>query len=129
MRLGEAVDRATGLLMTAPALVVIGGFSLYPLGYAVWLSFSEWALAGSHWIGLANFERLFADRLFWRALENTFFYAGWNLVAGTALSLALALLMNRPTFVARALRVVVFMPEMLAVSVSAVPRSSQEPLA
>ena len=119
MRLGRAIDRATGLLLTAPALIVVGGLTLYPLGYAIWLSFSEWALAGSHWIGFANFQRLFADRLFWLALGNTFFYAAWNLVVGTTLSLALALLMNRPTLAARALRVIVFLPEMLAVSVSA----------
>jgi multiple sugar transport system permease protein len=89
------------------------------LGYAIYLGFSEWALTGSHWIGLANYQRLFADRLFWRALENTFFYAAWNLIVGTSLSRALALLMNRRSFAARALRVIVFLPEMLAVSVSA----------
>lgn len=119
MRLGEAVDRATGLMLTAPALIIVGGLTFYPLGYAIFLGFSEWSLTGSHWIGFANFERLFADRLFWLALENTFFYAFWNLAVGTSLSLALALLMNRPTFAARALRVIVFLPEMLAVSVSA----------
>jgi ABC-type sugar transport system permease subunit len=119
VRFAAAVDRAAGPLLTAPALVVIGGLSIYPLVYAIWLGFSEWALNGSHWIGLANYQRLFADRLFWLALRNTFFYAVWNLVAGTTLSLSLALLMNRRTFAARALRVVVFVPEMLAVSVSA----------
>jgi len=92
---------------------------LYPLGYAVWLGFADWQLSGARWIGFANYERLFADRLFWRALGNTFFYAAWNLLAGTGLSLALALLMNRPTMMARVLRVAVFLPEVLAVSVSA----------
>jgi ABC-type sugar transport system permease subunit len=119
VQLAERIDRATGALLTAPAIIVVGGLTFYPLGYAIYLSFSSWALTGSHWIGLDNFRRLFADRLFWLALENTFFYAAWNLVVGTFLSLALALLMNRPTFAARALRVIVFLPEMLAVSVSA----------
>jgi multiple sugar transport system permease protein len=119
VQLAERIDRATGLLLTVPALVVVGGLTFYPLGYAIYLSFSAWALTGSHWIGLDNFSRLFADRLFWLALQNTFFYAAWNLVVGTGLSLAIALLMNRPTFAARTLRVIVFLPEMLAVSVSA----------
>jgi ABC-type sugar transport system permease subunit len=115
----EAIDRATGWLMTLPALLVLAGLLLYPLVYAVWLGFAEWRLDGARWIGLDNYGRLFADRLFWRALGNTFFYAAWNLVAGTGLSLAVALLMNRPTAMARVLRVAVFLPEVLAVSVSA----------
>jgi len=53
--------------------VVVGGLTFYPLGCAIWLSFSAWALTGSHWIGLANLPRLFSDRLFWLALANTFF--------------------------------------------------------
>src|SRR5947209_7248136 len=108
-----------GLLLTMPALVIVGGLMLYPLLRAIALSFQEWQLAGSNWIGWANYERLFGDRLFWLALGNTFFYAVWNLVAGTALSLFVAVLMNRPGAVARILRVAVFLPDVLAVSVSA----------
>ena len=118
-RLGPAIDRASGLLMTAPALLILLGLMAYPVAYAAWLSFSEWQLTGSRWISLANYRRLMGDRLFWQALRNTLFYAAWNLGAGTALSLSLALLMNRRTVVARALRVAVFLPEVLAVSVSA----------
>lgn len=115
----EIIDRATGWLMTLPALLVLIGLLLYPLVYAIGLGFAEWRLDGARWIGLDNYERLFADRLFWRALGNTFFYAAWNLLMGTGLSLAVALLMNRPTAMARVLRVAVFLPEVLAVSVSA----------
>ncbi len=100
-------------------MIVILGLLLYPLAYAIYLSFAAWQLSGSHWIGVANYQRLLDDRMFWAALSNTFFYAFWNLTLGTALSLAAALLMNRPTFAARALRVVVFLPEVLAASVSA----------
>lgn len=113
------VDNLTGALLTLPALIVMGGLMLWPLGYAIFLGFSEWRLDGSRWIGLANFERLFADRLFWLALSNTFFYAAWNLSVGVSLSLAVALLMNRTSAMARVLRVAVFLPEVLAVSVSA----------
>ena len=57
--------------------------------------------------------------MFWAALSNTFFYAFWNLTLGTGLSLAAAVLMNRRTIMARVLRVAVFLPEVLAASVSA----------
>ncbi len=118
-RLGDVVDRISGLLLTAPALCVMGGLMLYPLLQAITLSFADWQLAGSRFIGLANYQRLFADRMFWNALTNSLFYATWNLVAGTPLSLAVALLMNRPGLPARILRVAVFVPEILAVSVCA----------
>lgn len=118
-RFGDFIDRISGLLLTAPALCVMGGLMLYPLSQAITLSFADWQLAGSRFIGLANYQRLFADRMFWNALTNTAFYASWNLVAGTSLSLAVALLMNRPGLSARILRVAVFVPEILAVSVCA----------
>lgn len=92
---------------------------LYPLAQAIILSFAEWQLGGLRFIGMSNFERLFADRLFWVALSNTFFYGAWNLTVGTSLSMLIAVLMNRPGLPARILRVAVFVPEVLAVSVCA----------
>ena len=112
-------DRAAGPVLATPALLILFGLMLFPLGYALWLSFVRWQPSASTWIGFANYERLFADRLFWNALGNTVFYTVWNVTAGTSISLALALLMSRATLAARVLRLSVFMPVIISAPVAA----------
>jgi ABC-type sugar transport system permease subunit len=118
-RLESTLDRWAGLLLTSPALVIIVALMLYPLLYAIWLSFVQWKPASSTFVGLDNYVRLFADRLFWVGLSNTVFYTAWNLVAGTAMALGLALLMNRPGILARILRLAVFFPVIISSAVAA----------
>lgn len=113
------LDRMAGVILSAPALVILIGLMFYPLLYAVWLSFVQWQPSASRWIGLANYERLLSDRLFWNALGNTLFYTAWNVTAGVALSLCFALLMNRPTLVARLFRLSIFMPLIISAPVAA----------
>ncbi len=113
------LDRWAGLALAAPALVIMVGLMLYPLLYAIWLSFVQWKPAGSTFIGLDNYVRLFGDRIFWQGLGNTAFYTVWNLILGTAMSVGLALLMNRPTFLARVLRLTIFLPVIISSAVAA----------
>ncbi|HMR30215.1 MAG TPA: sugar ABC transporter permease [Geminicoccaceae bacterium] len=113
------VDRLSGYVLTAPVLAVLVLLMAYPLGYAVWLGFVQWKPGASVWIGVDNYVRLFTDPLFWNALRNTVFYTFWNVTLGTALSLALALLMNRPGIAARLLRLSVFMPVIVSTPVAA----------
>jgi ABC-type sugar transport system permease subunit len=113
------LDRSAGYILTTPALAVLVALMLFPLLDAIWLSFVQWQPGASEWVGLANYQRLFADRLFWLALGNTLFYTVWNVGLGTAISLGLALLMNRPGLAARALRLAVFMPAIITAAVTA----------
>jgi ABC-type sugar transport system permease subunit len=113
------LDRSAGYILTTPALAVLVALMLFPLLDAIWLSFVQWQPGASEWVGLANYKRLFADRLFWLALGNTLFYTVWNVGLGTAISLGLALLMNRPGLAARALRLAVFMPAIISAAVTA----------
>lgn len=113
------LDRLSGYLLTAPVLAVLVLLMAYPLAYALWLSFVQWKPGASRWIGTANYARLLSDPLFWNALGNTVFYTAWNVTLGTSLSLALALLMNRPGIAARILRLSVFMPVIVSTPVAA----------
>jgi ABC-type sugar transport system permease subunit len=113
------LERGAGYVLTAPALAVMTGLMLYPFLSALYLSFTQWAPGASVWIGLANYARLVEDRIFWIALGNTAFYAFWNLTVGTAISLGMALLMNRPGAVARLFRLAIFMPVVVSAPVAA----------
>ena len=114
------MDRWAGLALTAPALAIMVALMLYPLLYAVWLSFVQWAPTESSFIGVDNYVRLFGDKIFWQGVGNTLFYTVWNVILGTSMSMAMALLMNRPTLLARFLRLAVFLPVIISSAVAAI---------
>lgn len=59
----------------------------YPTIEAFWLSFTNWDLMSPpEFIGIANYQKLFADPEFWKVFKNTFTY----LLVGTPLSLIIA---------------------------------------
>jgi len=59
----------------------------YPTIEAFWLSFTSWDLMSPpEFIGIANYQKLFADPEFWKVFKNTFIY----LLVGTPISLFLA---------------------------------------
>lgn len=85
------------LLMVLPALVLLGVFTYVPMlgsvmafqSYSVYTGFLY-----SPWVGLANFEALLSDPLFWQALRNTLVISAVQLVLYFPIPIALALLLN-----------------------------------
>lgn len=64
-----------GLLFVSPTLIYFIIFFMLPLGVAIYASFTNWNILSPNriFVGLRNFEKLFADQKFWHALQNTFF--------------------------------------------------------
>lgn len=62
-----------GYLFIAPFVIAFLIFGLYPVYNTLYLSFTDTTLMSreSNWIGLQNFERLFADDTFMNAVKNT----------------------------------------------------------
>lgn len=52
-------------------------FSIFPVFYGLGISFFEYNPANSHnpFIGLANYERLLGDEVFWKSVKNTIFFS------------------------------------------------------
>ncbi|MFL2002242.1 carbohydrate ABC transporter permease [Microbacterium sp. A1-JK] len=103
IRRGEA---AAGWLFTLPVLVILGVFLLVPVLMALWVSFSDWNGRGSPlspsvgFVGLDNYAEIttgggLAERDFGTALRNNAWYVLLVVPLQTALSLFLALLVNR----------------------------------
>ena len=90
-------ERVQGLALLAPSALALGAVSLYPLGYAVWLSLERRILVfgEERFIGLSNYAFLLRDGRFWSALGSTLYFTFAALAAELLLGLALALLMNR----------------------------------
>lgn len=109
-------------LYIAPALVVFSLFLLAPLGYAVWLSFYDWdGLGLGTWVGLDNYVAVFTDPQlrapFVHALVLVVFFS----LLPVLLGMLLAALMTRSAVRgAGFFRTVIFLPQVIALTVVAV---------
>jgi putative chitobiose transport system permease protein len=87
--------RATPYLFLAPALVALGIFVIYPIFAVIYYSFTDYDIIRPPvWIGLENFQNLFADSTFWLALTHSFVYLLVTPIL-IVLSIALAIVVNR----------------------------------
>jgi multiple sugar transport system permease protein len=80
-----------------PWAVVYTAFYVVPFLFSFFLGFLSYNplnVANTHWIGGANFARLFGDPDFVQALRNTLFFVLGTVPVTTALSLGLALLLK-----------------------------------
>jgi multiple sugar transport system permease protein len=85
-------------LLLIPAFLFIGVFMFYPVMNTFALSFKNYVLTRRmEWgfIGLANYEKLLADPIFWKALSNSVVWTVSNVILQSVLGLILALLLNR----------------------------------
>lgn len=112
-------DALSALAFLAPFLVFYIVFLIYPFGLGVWISFHDWELVGSfrEWVGLWNYEDMFADPQFWRAVRNTLTFAAMTVPVMVGLALLLALGLNRQSRIHGALRAIFFTSNVLSVTV------------
>lgn len=100
-------------LFLLPGLALYLIWSVYPLLYQLYISFFDWNIMPgqvSTYVGLANYEAVFADRTFWLAMSNTAGYAMITVTGQMLIGLALAMLVNRVTIGKRFFRTVYYLP-------------------
>jgi len=103
-----------------PALLVLCGLLLYPLGDVVRLSFYESNLQKEVWVGFGNYIALFNDPLFWKSFWQTVVFTVFSVALHLVIGLGLALLLNmrlEPAFRALA-RGLLIVPWLLAPTVA-----------
>jgi multiple sugar transport system permease protein len=100
--------RPTTLAWLTPAGALVIGLFLIPIGYAIYLGFTNLELLGPtaqhfSFTGLTNASRLVHDPVFWSSVKLTLvFVVGSGIIAQTILGLALALLGQRAHVTIRA---------------------------
>ncbi len=64
-----------GLLFVTPSILYFIVFFLLPIAVCVYASFTNWNILSEKkmFVGLRNYDRLFADPKFWKALQNTLY--------------------------------------------------------
>jgi multiple sugar transport system permease protein len=79
-----------------PTFTLLALFIAYPFVRGVWLSLTNATVGDAgHFIGFANFTKIFDDSIFRTAAANTFVYTAVTTAFKLALGLWLALLLNR----------------------------------
>ena len=100
--------RPSTLAWLTPAAALLIGLFLVPIGYAIYLGFTNLELLGPtaqnySFTGLANVQRMIHDPVFWSSVKLTLiFVVGSGIIAQTILGLALALLSQRAHVTVRA---------------------------
>jgi multiple sugar transport system permease protein len=99
-------EATAGWLFLAPVIVILGLFLVLPIAMALWVSFSDWNGNGSplgahaHFVGLDNYRHLLTQpgldqNNFGTSLRNNVYYVLLVVPIQTAVSLFLAVIVNR----------------------------------
>lgn len=102
------------LFFIAPALLYLVLFQLYPVLYAVYISFHKYDLMSPpQFVGVSNYIRLASDEQFIRSLWVTAFYVGWTIVPVIGLSFILGGLLSTLNRSRGVWRVLLYLPSIL----------------
>jgi multiple sugar transport system permease protein len=85
---------------------------IFPMIYTFNISLREWDILSETkpFVGIENFQKLFAAPIFWKALKNTFLYTLIIVPIGLALGLVIALVLNSIKRFVVFFRVIYFAP-------------------
>jgi len=99
-------------LFLLPATIVFIVFTAFPFFHSLYLSFHKWAILTPNkpFVGFGNYQRLFADKYFWNAVQNTLVYSLGTIPGTTICSLGIALLLWKGIKGRNLLRTVYFLP-------------------
>jgi multiple sugar transport system permease protein len=118
---GSEERRLAALLLT-PAMAVIALVAAYPIGYAIWLSLTEYSVREPgkwRFAGFDNYTEAFGSTEFWDAVKNTFVFTGVSVTLELVIGLGMALAMHEAFRGRGLLRTVVLVPWAVLTVVSA----------
>src|SRR4051794_16686064 len=94
----ELSERALGMVMPAPMLLVLVLVIGYPLLDSFWLSLHRVNLAspgqGQPFVGLSNYLYAFGQPDFWYSIQRTVYFTALSVALELALGLLFAVLLN-----------------------------------
>jgi multiple sugar transport system permease protein len=101
----------TGLALVSPAFLLVAAFVLFPLGFAVYISFTNWPLIGPyHTVGFANYRNIGTDQVFTHSVIFTLVYTAIVTVPIFVVGYGLAVLVRSNRFGTVFFRTAFFLP-------------------
>lgn len=112
----------TFYLFVSPWIIGATLFTLFPMVYALLVSFTNFDGISSHWhwIGLANYQELLITPDTWMSLFRTLIYGVVSVVLSVTLGLGLALLLNQRLKAVGLFRTIFYVPSIVPVVASAI---------
>ncbi|HAI85529.1 MAG TPA: ABC transporter permease, partial [Firmicutes bacterium] len=112
----------------APYMFVLPGTVFYlmvtiiPMILGFWMSFHSWSIIRptKPWVGLANYQKVLANPVFWAALRNTLVYTAGVVPLQMILALLAAMLLNTEIRGRTFFRLLYYLPVVTPLSIAAV---------
>ncbi|RIQ17834.1 carbohydrate ABC transporter permease [Jiangella rhizosphaerae] len=104
-------------LAVAPALIVYGVFTVYPMGQVIVSSFTDARGFNRpvNFVGLENFARIFSgDTVLLQAIGNTAIYGFFKVIVQTVLAFLIAVLLHRRLLLGNVYRSIFFAPMVIS---------------
>lgn len=120
-RFGHLLERekSLGLILMAPAVVILLMFIAYPFALGIWYSLTDARIGvPGRFVGLENFIENAQNGIFQQTLRNTFVYTAIATVFKLVLGMALALLMNQPFRLKNLVRAGLLLPWIIPTALS-----------
>lgn len=108
-----------GITFMLPTLIILVTFTLLPIAYSLFLSFTRVNLFGGidfQWVGFDNYVNAWNDGRVWTALKNTFRYALFVVPIQTAIALLMAAVLNSGIRFQNTFRTIYFLPTLTSSS-------------
>jgi raffinose/stachyose/melibiose transport system permease protein len=116
---GSQDSGGTAFALLAPAILLYAGFSLLPILFTVWISFTN---SGGYntradFVGFDNYVRAAQDPIVWQSLVRTFLWLIYHVVLAGGLGLVLALAISGLSRARVFFRTALFLPHLVSLAV------------
>ncbi len=107
--------RLTPYFLVTPYLLHLITFVSFPVVFSIVLTFHKWnIISPMEYVGFDNFVRLFEDRLFWKAIFNTFVFLVIHIPGQIIVALVLAYFLKQKIFLKGLFRATFFLPVIIS---------------
>jgi len=109
-------------LFVLPHFLFFAIFLLYPIFRGIQISLYDWKimLTDQNFIGLANYQALMDDAIFWEVLGNTIYFTVLTVALNVIVALSVAIALKQDFHGSNSMRVLFYAPAILSVSVLAI---------
>ena len=103
-------------IFLVPTLCVYLYFAILPTINVIGFSLTDWNGISpvKNWVGFDNYVRLFSDRIFWEAFQNTFLWSAVIVLINVGLGLVIAAMLSRVWRARLLLQTLIILPVVLS---------------
>lgn len=114
IKTNKAREMAYGYVFILPWLIGILCFTIGPMIFSFFTSFTDYNMIKMDFVGIDNYTHmLFKDQLFWKSFSNTLIYSLMNIPLVTIGGVIVAVILNKSIFGLRTFRTIYYLPSIM----------------